>query len=271
MTKQQLVPNSTSTSLQIANIDRGLSEAVAAILNTADRVGTQTIVRRLPTPALKRQIEVRQADIKRALLPLDRSIAERDRAAKAIAAVLSGWVNAKVSDPAAKVAAYLAVLGDLPVWAVEEVCRDVARGHVSDIDPNFPPSAAKLHQLAEEVVYRLKEEAKNLEAVRTATLTAEPVPTPEERGRIAVRFQALHDELTEGTQAEFKARQRIKHELNREAFAQAQERTRREYAEMGQEMPSPLALSPTALKVMRDVDAERRGETALDRQGEDAA
>lgn len=244
---------------------------MAAILNTAERVGAQTVVRVLPSPGLKRDVELRQADIRRALQPLDRSMAERERAAKAVAAVLAGWVGAKVTDPAAKVAAYIAVLGDLPCWVVEQVCLEVARGRIEGLSPDFPPSAARLHQLGEEVIARLRKEAADLEAVRSARLTAEPVPDPEARDRIAVKFKALHDELDQGGKAEFEARQRVKLELDKAAFTRAQERTRREYAELGQDMPSPLALSPTALKLMREVDAERHGETAIDQQGEDAA
>lgn len=246
MTTPALAANSTSTSQPIGPIDRGLSDAVTAILNTAERVGGATVVRTLPTPRLAAAIAQRQADVRRALAPLERSMAEKERAAKAVAAVLSGWVTAKVADPAAKVAAYIAVLGDLPCWVVEQVCRDVARGHVDGLDPDFPPSAARLHQLGEEVIGRLRKEAADLEVVRTATLTAEPAPSEEERGRIALGFQKLHEELRDGDKATFEARQRLSIERDKQVLAEGQARVRREYAAIGQEPPSPLALSITA-------------------------
>lgn len=52
---------------------------------------------------------------------------------------------------------------------------------------------------------------------------------------------------------------------SREALARAQERVRREYAADGRTPPSPLALSPTALKAMARIDAERNGTLIADR------
>lgn len=246
MTTPSLAPSTTSISQPIGPIDRRLADAIAVILNTAERVAGVTVVRQLPSPRLIADITVRQHDLRRALAPLERSVAEKERAAKAVAAVLSGWVMAKVADPAAKVSAYIAVLGDLPCWVVEQVCRDVARGHVDGLDPDFPPSAARLHQLGEDVIARLRKEAGDLAAVKDAKLTAEPAPGADERARIALGFQQLGEELKQGDKAAFEARQKLSLERDKEALAAGQERVRREYAAIGQEPPSPLALSVTA-------------------------
>lgn len=262
----QLAATTTSTSQPIGPIDRKLADAVAAILNTSDRVGDQTIARYLPSPALKRDIELRQSELRRSLAPLERSIAEKERAAKAVAAVLSGWVNAKVSDPAAKVSAYLAILGDLPCWVVEQVCREVARGHVDGLDPDFPPSAARLHQLGEDVIERLRREAAALDAVKNARLTPEAQPTEAERDRIRFGFQKLSEELQAAAPAGKPEAERQK--IDPAAFAKAQGRVRSEYAALGSTPPSPLALSPTALKVMRDIDAERNRALPMDEAAE---
>jgi hypothetical protein len=251
---QQLATNTTSISQPVSPIDRRLSDAITVILNTAECVNGQTVVRNLPSPMLKRDIEARQAELRRGLAPLDRSIAEKKRAAKAVAAVLSGWVNAKVADPAAKVSAYIAILGDLPCWVVEQICREVARGHVNGIDPDFPPSAARLHQLGEQVIARLRKEAVDLETVKNAKLSADP--TPEERKIVGLKFMELQEEMAARTGLGNRVSDKpfVRDE---KAFEAAQARVRREYAALGKEPPSPLALSPTALKAMRDVDAGR--------------
>lgn len=53
---------------------------------------------------------------------------------------------------------------------------------------------------------------------------------------------------------------------DQKALAAAQERVRREYAAIGKEPPSALALSPTALKAMHAVAAERNRETPADKR-----
>jgi len=231
-------------------------DAVASIMNTVERVGTEFVAKRLPSPELRQSIKLRLADVRRSLQPLERSIAEKERAARAVAAMLSGWVNARVADPAAKVSAYIATLGDLPCWAVEKVCAEVARGHVEGLDPDFPPSAARLHQLGEEAIERLRKEANDLHAVSTARLEA-PAPTEEQRQRIGAKLMDLKDELERGTDDQHEARQRVKFEQNKAEMERQQARVRAEYAEQGLVPPSPLALSITARRDMAQRDAAK--------------
>lgn len=243
-------PHTTSTSQQIPPADRGFYDAVGSILNTVERVGAEFIAKRLPSPELRRAITVRLADVRRSLMPLERSIAEKERAARAVAAMLSGWVNARVADPAAKVSAYIATLGDLPCWAVEKVCAEVARGHVEGLDPDFPPSAARLHQLGEDAIARLRKEMGELHAVNIAKLEVAP-PTEEERQRIGVQLMELKEELESGDPSEQEARQRVRFEQNTAERQRQEFRVRAEYAAAGLAPPSsPLALSLTALRDM---------------------
>lgn len=247
-------PNTTSISQQIPPADRALSDAVASIMNTVEKVGTGFVAKRLPSVELRGAIKLRLADVRRALMPLERSIAEKERAARAVAAMLSGWVNARVADPAAKVSAYVATLGDLPCWAVEKVCAEVARGHVEGLDPDFPPSAARLHQLGEDALERLRKEANDLHAVNSATLEA-PVPTDEERQQIGAKLMDLRDELGRGDPAEHEARQRVKFEQNAAEMARQQARVRAEYIDAELMPPTtPLALSLTARRDMASRD-----------------
>jgi hypothetical protein len=253
--------NSTSISRPIQPADRSLSDAVASIMNTVERVGTEFVAKRLPSTELRGQIKLRLADVRRALMPLERSLAEKERAARAVAAMLSGWVNARVADPAAKVSAYIATLGDLPCWAVERVCADVARGHVEGLDPDFPPSAARLHQLGEDAIERLRREAADLHAVYEAKLSA-PEPTEDERKRVGVKLMDLKERLNRGTDDEHAARQRVRFEQNAKELERQQARVRAEYIDAGMTPPaSPLALSITARRDMAqraDVDQPAR-------------
>jgi hypothetical protein len=242
-------PNTTSTSRQIAPADRSFSDAVASIMNTVEKVGSGFVAKRLPSPELRSAIAVRLADVRRSLLPLERSMAEKQRAAVAVAAMLSGWINARVADPAQKVSAYIATLGDLPCWAVEKVCAEVARGHVEGLDPDFPPSAARLHQLGEDAIDRLRKEAGDLHAISMAKLEA-PAPSEEERKSIGVQLMSLKEELDHGTDADHTARQRVRFEQNAADLSRQQARVRAEYAEQGLVPPSPLALSITARRDM---------------------
>lgn len=245
---QNIAPTSTSISQPIAPIDRALSDTVAAIMNTVQRKGQAVVASVLPTSSQREQITARLAVVRRALLPLDRAMAERERAARAIAAMLSGWVNARVADPAAKVSAYVAALADLPVWAVEQVCHDVARGRIEGLDAAFPPSAAQLHQLCEDAVSRLRKEANDLYAVSIAKL--EVHVSDEERRSIGVQMVDLSERLGRGNDADEAARLKVKQQQDAAARRQAQQRVRREYAEFGVAPPSPLALSITARKAM---------------------
>lgn len=257
-------PHTTSISQPIQPPDRGRADAVAAIMNTVTRIGQDFVATRLPSVELRSAIKLRLGDVHRALLPLDRSIAEKERAARAVAAMLSGWVNARVADPAAKVSAYIATLGDLPCWAVERVCAEVARGHVEGLDPDFPPSAARLHQLGEEAISRLRKEANDLHAVTVARLEA-PVPTEEERARLGAKLMDLKEELQTGGDDEHQARQRVKFEQNAAELARQQARVRAEYAAAGLPLPAnPLALSLTARRVIAQIDAERNRDLPAD-------
>jgi hypothetical protein len=192
--------DSTSSSLPIGPIDQRLWTAVRAALNDIDIVDGKATTIALPSPVLRRAIDERFADVQRALMPLQRSDAEKKRAGVAVAAMLAGWIGAKVADPAAKVQAYVAVLGDLPSWAVERACLAVARGHVDGLSPDFPPSAARLHQLGAELVEVLRREADDLHRVRVAEHVV--TITPEERARVGAKFKDLGEELTRRDVAE---------------------------------------------------------------------
>jgi hypothetical protein len=53
--------NTTSISRPIEPIDRGLSDAVASIMNTVEMIDGQAVARRLPSPELRQSISTRLA------------------------------------------------------------------------------------------------------------------------------------------------------------------------------------------------------------------
>lgn len=247
--------NTTSISRPIEPIDRGLSDAVASIMNTVEKVDGQFVGTRLPTPELCKSIDVRLRDVHRALLPLGRASAERERAARAVSAMLTGWINAKVSDPAAKVAGYITLLADLPCWVVEQVCYDAGTGRIEGLERAYPPSAAQLHALCEERLERLRKEAADLAAARSIKLVAH-VPDEEERIRIRTKLMDLSERLSQGDDKEVEARLRVKAEQNTAAAQAAQARVKAEYEAVGLEPPKDLrfALSLTARREMAERD-----------------
>lgn len=257
--------NSTSISRPIEPIDRRLSDAVASILNGVEMVAGQAVARRLPTPELRGAIDVRLADVRRALAPLSRALAEKERAARAIADMLTGWINAKVADPRAKVAGYVAILADLPCWAVEQVCRDAGTGRIEGLDPAYPPSAAQLHVLCEELLARLRKEAADLITAGTVKLVAH-VPSEEERLRIGVKLVDLGAELKRSERGDEIEGLRVKAERNAGAMAEQQARVAAEYAAAGLAPPKDLrfSLSLTARKEMAEREAERNHSLPLD-------
>lgn len=248
---------STSISRPIAPVDRALRDAVGAIVNSVTIIDGQAVAPRLPSGDLRTAIAARLVDVRRALLPLERSVVERERAARAVAAGLSGWLT-RVADPAAKVSSYLVILGDLPCWIVEQVCHDVARGAVDGLDPDFPPSAARLHQLGEESVAKLRKEAVDLHTAGIVKLEPAPV-SAEERKRVGLKIIAAGDELERRNSGLTDEALRVKFEIDAAELARQQARVRAEYQHLGLAPPSPLALSPTALRDIAEREKAKRG------------
>jgi hypothetical protein len=235
---------STSISKQIDGPSREVMDLTSWLKNGLTRTPRGVTTTRQPTPAEKSTLLARLDSVRRSLAPLQRSEGEKQRAARAVAAMLSGWISARAADPAAKVAAYVANLSDLPCWVVEKVCASVARGHVEGLDPDFPPSAARLHQLGEEALQQLRREAQDLHDVTNATPAEAPPQTEEDKARVAFALKQFHERQTvtdEATVADTRRR-----EQNQRANVDAQERTRAEYAALGLDPPSDLALSVTA-------------------------
>jgi hypothetical protein len=85
-------------------------------------------------------------------------------------------------------------LEGVPLWAIQFACKDISRGAVSDLNPDFAPSASRVRQQADEHIERIEREAKDLRAVLKAKVLPPELP-PEKSSQIILGFQKLHERL----------------------------------------------------------------------------
>jgi hypothetical protein len=96
------------------------------------------------------------------------------------------------------VRAYCDDLMGLPVWAINAAARDITKGAVSDLNPDFPPSAPRIRQLAQQHLERPAAEMRDLRKVLHARI--EPPDDPAMRERIKIGWKSLQAELRGRTQ-----------------------------------------------------------------------
>lgn len=85
-------------------------------------------------------------------------------------------------------------LEGVPLWAIRAACKDISRGAVADLNPDFPPSASRVRQQADEHLERIEREARDLRAVLMAKILP-PKLTPEKEKQIILGFQKLHQRI----------------------------------------------------------------------------
>lgn len=103
---------------------------------------------------------------------------DRQAIASILAGLFAAYPSAPISDTTAgaKVRIYLAVLEDRPVWAIEEAAKLWLKGDVDGAGraADFPPSAARLRELATEAMRSLFAEKAKLQLLTRAKVV---VPT----------------------------------------------------------------------------------------------
>jgi hypothetical protein len=153
------MPDSNLISLQTVR-DRALIDLAAAFANRVVKEPDGTFwLETMPTANQRNAIVERRDMINRILRPASMSDADKRRIEVAVGLALSGWLNAKTANPAASIAAYVLHLQDLPVFAVEKACANIAKGLVEGLSPDYPPSAARIHRMAAEELEALNTEA----------------------------------------------------------------------------------------------------------------
>jgi hypothetical protein len=66
------------------------------------------------------------------------------------------------SDAAAIIGQYSEALAGVPLWALRDACKAIARGAVAGLNPDFPPSSARLRGVADGYVSALHLEARGI-------------------------------------------------------------------------------------------------------------
>lgn len=85
-------------------------------------------------------------------------------------------------------------LAGVPLWAIHAACKDISRGAIADMNPDFPPSASRVRQQADEHLERIEKEAKDLRAVLKAQVLPPELP-PEKKDQIILGFQDLQQKM----------------------------------------------------------------------------
>lgn len=127
---------------------------------------------------------------------LARSLAHRDAGelARIIAGLFAAFPSGKATPDEARttMGAYVAVLGDLPPWAVAEAAKAWLRGGHGAVASAFAPSAAQLHEAAAHRVAAFWRELNRIDSLLSAVTTE---PDAAERRRVADGFERLQFEL----------------------------------------------------------------------------
>lgn len=240
------VSTSTSTSLR-TTADRATADLIGSFANRLEQDLGEWFLPALPTPEQRQRLVTRQSEVRQALRPISLSDADRQKAAIAITAMLTAWIHTGKADPKSTVAAYVMHMQDVPLFAIEKACADVARGYVEGVSPDFPPSAARLHQLAIDACEALAREEANIKKILSAKLAY--TPSPEERERVKEKFRLLAEAL-KGMPADPETEQRKEEGARR--IKEATERAKlREYEALGVEpvyAADGFLLSPSLLK-----------------------
>lgn len=137
-------------------------------------------------PGLWQMVEARYSTLCRSLDHRDNS-----EAAKIVAVMLAGYPSARAAGAEAKIviAAYVSACADLPPWAVAEAATAWARGTAGATASAFAPSAAQLHELAADMVWRFDQERRRLKGLLAAEQPREPDEA--ERERVGRGFERL--------------------------------------------------------------------------------
>jgi hypothetical protein len=160
------------------------------------REGGRDTLPNLPVPAVRAQMAERQAALRAVLRPISQATAEQERACKAVAALLGGYLNVKVANPMATAAGYTATLGDQPLFAILRAIDDFKNHRVVDhVDKegneilftmDHAPSAYRLLDQVKKCAAEAQTEHYKIGKVLAVTaVRTRPVMTPDEERYVA--------------------------------------------------------------------------------------
>lgn len=153
----------------------------------------------LPTPVECRALDERGRALAARLRPMSMAMAEMDAATSEVAMLLAGYPNLK--EPVRLTAGFVAMLRDLPLFAVRHACKLLREGAVDGVSPEYPPTGPLIFKLAREHAESFWEEAAKIRNV-LAIHDARDRPMP---ARLPKVEQAISNERIEAARAEIAA------------------------------------------------------------------
>lgn len=219
--------------------------------------GRDVFLPRLPSTGERLALQRRQDELSRALRPAAESMTDCDRIAAAVTLLLSTYFSAKSDDPKGTVAAFVVILRDLPVWAVEDACLKIGRGLAPHIKREFPPSAASIHDFAADLMANVVRETVKISQVLRAVASPERrEPTPEEKARVQASLDGFRTKMAAaiGDGRSPAARQ----EREAKARAAGEARIEREYRAAGLEPLRAEGIGLISLGLARALGAPLR-------------
>ena len=107
-------------------------------------------------------------------------------------------------DAKAMIYQYAEALAGVPLWAIRDACKAIARGAVPDINPDFAPSSARLRQLVDGYVSAVHLEARGIKQLLEAPVV---LPDNDEMAKksaevISAGFKSLIQKLDDDERAE---------------------------------------------------------------------
>lgn len=224
-------------------------EAHAVVKSYADQItfvatGGKAYLPALPSKTERKQLQDFIGRQKVRHRPISESAAERDRAMKAVAGMFTGFTSLRNSNAAELCTAFLVVLSDLPLFAIEQACEDIARGRASSVDPDYPPTAPRMHQIADK--YRIAAYERDIApAVLVLGATQENIEPKVDREKVGKKFDKLLTAM--GADAD-EERRALRAKVSAEVAERNRQRVRDEWAERGLEPPKGYPISYSLAK-----------------------
>lgn len=128
-----------------------------ALLSLAERYAGQIMqdeqlgptLPRLPTTAERSALALALRDARAVFRPVVESTAEAARATECFAGLMAGYPSMRNANAEETTSTYVAFCADLPLFAIQQACHQVAHGKVEGLDPDWPPTAVRMHVIAE--------------------------------------------------------------------------------------------------------------------------
>jgi hypothetical protein len=184
---------------------QGLQTTVQRLYGALGKDGTRDTLPALPPPQLRGRMRARQLDLNTQLRPISMASAERDRAFKAISALLGGYLNIKSDNPQAVAAGYTAHLIEQPLFAILQACDDFKNRRVYDLNADgervpftidHAPSAFRLLDQVKKCAADMREEHYQIGRVLAVKqIATTPMISPDEQARVAAAMRLRSMEL----------------------------------------------------------------------------